>query len=142
MHAEPLATAGQQAVKRARRPRQPAPRRRTPLSAIRRFNDLVVDFARELGGVDQLSTAERELLRHAATLTLRAEQLAAAVVRCEAVDGDELIRLSGEARRILTGLRKRTAGTRKPAPDLAAYLKAKANPRPPPHDYDASGEAP
>ena len=127
MPAEALATAGQQAAKRARRPRQPAPRRRTPLSAVRRLNDLVFDFAAELGGIDRLSTVEREMVRHAAALMLRAEMMAAAVVRDEQVDGDELIRLSGEARRILTALQKRATGERKSAPDdLAAYLRAKS----------------
>lgn len=114
MH-EPVATADQSATKRARRPRQPAPKRRTPLGSIRRFNDLVIQFARDLGGVDLLTAAERELLRQAAAMSLRAEQLQAAVVQGEQVDGDELIRLSGEARRILTTLRKR-------APEQQRYV--------------------
>jgi hypothetical protein len=114
MH-EPVATADQSATKRARRPRQPAPKRRTPLGSIRRFNDLVIQFAHDLGGVDLLTATERELLRQAAAMSLRAEQLQAAVVNGEQVDGDELIRLSGEARRILTTLRKR-------APEQQRYV--------------------
>lgn len=76
-------------------------------STARRFRDLVADLAHDLGLSGPLSTAEQGLLRQAAALTLRAEQLQAAVVCGKPVDGDELIRLSGEARRIVASLRKR-----------------------------------
>lgn len=75
-------------------------------ATARRYRDLIADFARELGGTNQLTTAEQGLLRQAATLTLRAEQMAAVVVRGEAVDNGELVKLSSEARRILTSLRR------------------------------------
>jgi hypothetical protein len=55
------------------------------------------------------------LVKQAATLTLAAESRAAAIVLGEHVDGDKLIRLSGEARRILTHLSKR-AGARPAVP--------------------------
>ena len=73
----------------------------TALALRRRLNRLMREFAGDLG-VDRLTAAEIELVKHAATLTLAAESRAAASVRGEHVDGDELIRLFGEARHILT----------------------------------------
>jgi hypothetical protein len=76
----------------------------------RRFRDICRSYETEAGG--DLSEVNRDLLRQAAGLTLRAEQLQSAMVRGEAVDTDQLIRLSSTAKRILGGLsdkaRKRT----------------------------------
>lgn len=121
MHADPAAAAAQNKTKRARRPRQPAPRRRTPLASVRRFNGLVIQFARDLGGLKNLSIAEAEQVRAAAALVLRSEQLAAAVVAGELVDTGELVRLSSEARRALAALRKRAVPA-KQGPTLGEYL--------------------
>lgn len=82
-------------------------------AAARRFRDLVQAFETEIGG-EQPSELERGLIRQAAALALRAEQLQAAIVRGEAVDDDHLIRLSGEARRLVDVLKAKTA-TRKVA---------------------------
>lgn len=76
--------------------------------AARRYRDLVHLYESEIGG--ELTELERGLIKQAAALSLRSEQLQGAVVRGEAVDSDTLIRLSGEARRILTSLRKRHNG--------------------------------
>src|SRR5580704_16782309 len=95
---------GSTRTKRARRPRQSAPRRRTPLASIRRFNTLVVQFASDLGGLKALAAAEAEQVRAAAALVLRSEQLQAEVLAGELVDTGELVRLSSEARRALAAL--------------------------------------
>jgi hypothetical protein len=58
-------------------------------ATARRFRDICISY--ETGNVTEV---ERDLVRQAAGLTLRAEQLQAAIVRGEAVDNDELIRLS------------------------------------------------
>ncbi len=110
-------------AKGARRRRQPAPRCRTPLGSVRRFNNLARQFARDLGRGDlgRLPVVEREMIRQAATL-LGAEQLQAAVVAGLPVDADELIRLSSEARRILAGLQRRSSVTEPQEPTLAEYL--------------------
>jgi hypothetical protein len=73
----------------------------------RRFRDLIDAFSRDLGGMSQLSEADRSLVRQAATLTVRSEQLQAAIVRGEPVDPDELIRLTNTARRTLAGIRRK-----------------------------------
>lgn len=82
----------------------------------RRFRDLVVAFEAEVGGT--LTELERGLVRQAAAVSLKAELMQEALVRGEPVDDDALIRLSGEARRILTSLttRKRHHGSRASAP--------------------------
>jgi hypothetical protein len=85
-------------------------------ATARRFRDLIADLSREYCGEGALSTAEFGLIRQAAAMTLQAELLQARIVRGEAVNADELIRLSSEARRIMTNLRKRTRPTRIPAP--------------------------
>lgn len=77
-------------------------------SSARRFRDLVRAYEVEVGGT--LSELERGLVRQAAILSLKTEQMQECIVRGEEVDSDTLIRLSGEARRILTSLRKRHNG--------------------------------
>jgi hypothetical protein len=82
----------------------------------RRFRDLVVAFEAEVGGTGTLTELERGLVRQAAALSLKTEQMQEAIVRGETVNSDTLIRLSGEARRLLSSLRKRHHGSRAPAP--------------------------
>ena len=79
----------------------------------RRFRDLVRAFEVEIGG--NLSELERGLVRQAAVLSLKTEQMQESIVNGKDVDSDTLIRLSGEARRILTSLRKRPARDRSAA---------------------------
>ena len=61
-------------------------------------------------------------MRQAATLTVRSEQLQAAIVRREPVDPDELIHLTNTARRTLAGIRRKE----QPEPTLGDYLATKA----------------
>jgi hypothetical protein len=78
-------------------------------TSARRFRDLVNDLTAELlvglPAGTKLSTPDRSAIRQAATIVLQAEQLQAAIVRGETVDPDVLIRLSGEARRMLAAVR-------------------------------------
>jgi hypothetical protein len=98
----------------ARRPYQPRPHRRErrtnsgiplPRAAdgrsvrARRFRDLVVAFELEVGGV--LTESERAMIKQAAALTLRAEELQGDMILGKEIDNDLLIRLTGTARRIL-----------------------------------------
>ena len=61
----------------------------------RRYRRLIETFEAELGS--QLSAADAALVRQAAALTLRAEQVQADVVNGIAVDADALVRVSSEA---------------------------------------------
>jgi hypothetical protein len=68
-----------------------------------RFKRLVNSISADLGGMAALSEAERGLVRQAASLIMRAEQLQSAIARGEQVDPDELIRLTNTVRRTLAG---------------------------------------
>ncbi len=90
-------------------------------TGARRFKDLIESFSRDMGGIERLSEAEQTLVRQAASLTMRAEQLQSAIVRGEAIDPDELIRLSNTARRCLKAVQRRE----QPRPSLAEHLAKK-----------------
>jgi hypothetical protein len=98
--------ASQRAAKSPRRPRLTAPHRLTPRAAVRRFNGLVHKFTAELlsGGRRSLTVFEREMVRQAAAMVLRAEQLQAAIVSGEDVDHDALVRVTSEMRRAVGAL--------------------------------------
>jgi hypothetical protein len=90
-------------------------------TGARRFKDLIENFSRDMGGIDRLSKAEQTLVRQAASLTMRGEQLQATIVKSEPVDPDELIRLSNTARRCLEAVQRRE----QPKPSLAEHLAKK-----------------
>src|SRR4051812_3796594 len=74
----------------------------------RRFRTLLEDLSRDLGGFDQLSAAERSLVRHSACLLIEAESVQGRIMRGETdVNPDEIIRLSSETRRCLQGIKRR-----------------------------------
>jgi hypothetical protein len=90
-------------------------------SSSRRFRDLVAAFDKEIGGAK--SEIERALIRDAAALTFKAETLQADLVNGVAVDGDQLIRLTGTSKRILSDLRVRAAEHKaKPKPSLTDHI--------------------
>ena len=88
----------------------------------RRYRDLCTAFANDLGGESVLREADKALVRQAAALTVRSEEMQAALVRGDDIDDEQLTRLMNVASRTLAALRQR-----KPA-------KAKAGL----HDYLAS----
>lgn len=94
-------------------------------AGARRYRDICRSYEEEAGGA--LTEIERDLVRQAAGLTLRGEQLQAAVVRGEVVDTDQLIRISSTAKRILEAITAKAA-KRKPAPasTLADHLARRA----------------
>jgi hypothetical protein len=89
----------------------------------RRFRDLMQAYEAEIGG--DLTEVERGLVKQAAALTLRAEQMQADIVNGKAVDSDALIRISSTAKRILGAIGER-ASKRKPAavPSIHDYVAA------------------
>lgn len=94
-------------------------------AGARRFRDICRSYEEEAGGT--VSEVERDLIRQAAGLTLRAEQMQAAIVRGEPIDNDQLIRISSTAKRILEAISAKAA-KRAPAeqPNLKDYLASKA----------------
>jgi hypothetical protein len=93
-------------------------------SLARRFRDLVESFEADLGG-PSLTEVERGLIRQAAALTLRSEQLQADMVNGQPVDGDQLIRLTGTAKRILQAITVKASKRKPSAPTLADYAAQK-----------------
>ena len=89
-------------------------------ASARRYRYLCRAFEEELGG--SLNEVELGLVKQAATLTLRAEQMQSAVVRGEMVDSDQLIRLSSTSKRILTSLAEKSSKRKPPTPTLADHI--------------------
>jgi hypothetical protein len=91
----------------------------------RRFRDISANYEAEFGG--NISELERDLIREAAGLTPRAEQLQGAIVRGEPISNDELVRISSTAKRLLETIRGK-AGQRKPArPTFSEYVASVAS---------------
>jgi hypothetical protein len=93
-------------------------------AGARRYRYLVSSYSDEIG--TDPTESERALIRQAASLQLRIEQLQVRVVRGEDVSADEIIRLSSEHRRLLSLLQGK-ADSAKPAAPAAIdqYLKDK-----------------
>lgn len=81
-------------------------------ATARRFRDLVRSYESEF---ESTSEADRNLIRQAALLALKSEQLQAAVVRGEPVDADTLTKLAGQSRRVVGDLRRKAEASA-PAP--------------------------
>jgi hypothetical protein len=99
--------------------------------AARRFRDLTMGFADQLGGLGRLNEAERSLVRSAASLTIMAEKLQAAAASGEAVDNEALTRVSNSQARVLATLRRGRPTPRSETPSLSADMASRpASPLP------------
>lgn len=89
----------------------------------RRFRDLQISYATDLGGPDKLTEAQRTLIAQAATLQIQAERVQAEVLRGGNINVEQLTRLANSATRILTrlGLKRERPDT---TPSLSDYLAA------------------
>ena len=106
-------------------------------SSARRFRDLVRAYKTECGG--NLTEVERGLIRQAAALTFKAESLQSDLVNGNPVDGDQLIRLTGTAKRILTAIGEKASKRGRPSgPSLSDYLARKATEKAAASDGDAA----
>jgi hypothetical protein len=87
----------------------------------RRYRDVAIALADDLGGQDKLSEPSKILVRQAAALTVQVEALQTKIVSGEDVNLEQLTRLSNVLGRILQrlGLRKPRA---RPASPLAAHF--------------------
>jgi hypothetical protein len=89
----------------------------------RRWRDLVMAHARDLGGADALSEAQSSLVRRVATIEIELEQLEGKLSKGEAVDLDGYTRAASHLRRILETLG--IARKMKTVPNLKEYLAGK-----------------
>lgn len=87
----------------------------------RRFRDLVADFAADLGGADVLTVADWSLIRQAAIVTVEAETMQAALLNDQAIDRNDLVRLTNASARILGVLRSKPRT--KPVETLQEYIE-------------------
>jgi hypothetical protein len=87
---------------------------------------LVRELADDLG-FDRVTLAERTALKQLATLNLQIEIMQERIIRGEALESDELIRLASESRRMLNRLRRR-AGERRAQVPLREQLAREAEP--------------
>jgi hypothetical protein len=87
----------------------------------RRYRDVAIALADDLGGQDRLSEPSKILVRQAAALTVQVETLQTKIVSGEDVNLEQLTRLSNVLGRTLQrlGLRKPRA---RPASPLAAHF--------------------
>jgi hypothetical protein len=76
--------------------------------SARRYRDLCIALADDLGGQDKLSEPTRILVRQAAAISVQLESLQSKIVAGEAVDTELLVRLSNVQARTLArlGLKK------------------------------------
>jgi hypothetical protein len=74
----------------------------------RRYRDLCMSLADDLGGAPSLTEAQRALVRQAAAMIVQSERMQSDVLRGEIVDCEQLTRLANAATRILSrlGLRR------------------------------------
>jgi hypothetical protein len=94
-------------------------------AAARRYRDLTISLADDLGGASSLMEAQRALVRQAAAMIVQSEKLQGEVLRGEIVDCEQLTRLANAATRILSRLGlKRTV--RHPPSRLDAMLNGAA----------------
>jgi hypothetical protein len=79
--------------------------------AARRYRDICIALADDLGGQDKLSEPTKILVRQAAALTVQTEALQSKIVAGEDVDTEQLVRLSNVQSRTLArlGLKKAQA---------------------------------
>jgi hypothetical protein len=91
-------------------------------AGARRFRDLIAAYSADLG--DNLSESDMAMVRTAAALTLKSEQMQAALAAGENVDSDALIRLAGTTRRSLQAISAKVADKKPTGPTLAEYWDA------------------
>jgi hypothetical protein len=92
----------------------------------RRFRDLIAAYTAEIGGV--LTEFEKAMVKQAAALAIQSEVLQAAVINGEAVDADNMIRISSEVRRILDALAEKASKRKPSTPTLTEYLANRETP--------------
>ena len=129
---ELTATEGGREKPRAKRPRSAVTSGRAmfvngdPNSAwARRFHDLAVAHASDLGGADRLSSSQLSLICRCAAIQCEIERLEAKLSRGELVDLDVFTRTASHLRRIFEtlGIERRP---RNVTPKLSEYLNGEA----------------
>jgi hypothetical protein len=93
-------------------------------AGARRFRDLIRAYEDEVGGT--LTESEMALVRQSAALTMQAEAMQADLVNGLAVDADQLIRISGTAKRLLGAISAKAADRKPVGQTLQEYAAQRA----------------
>lgn len=91
-------------------------------AAGRRYRDLCMSYADDLGGADRLTTAQEATIRQLAGVTVEAERLQARIVQGDEVDHEQLVRLSNLQARMIAQLGLRQKKPDEVVPSLAELL--------------------
>jgi hypothetical protein len=91
-------------------------------ASARRFRDLQIAYAGDLGGPENLGEAQRALIAQTATLQVQAERVQAAVLRGEQIDAEQLTRLANSVARNLVRLGLKGNNRRDTTPSLADII--------------------
>lgn len=91
-------------------------------AAGRRYRDLCMSYADDLGGADKLTTAQEATIRQLAGVTVEAERLQARIVQGDEVDHEQLVRLSNLQARMIAQLGLRQKKADEVVPSLAELL--------------------
>jgi hypothetical protein len=94
----------------------------------RRYRDIVMSFADDLGGAVGLTEAQRALVFQAASLVVQSEAMASAAIRGELVDAEQTTRVANTLSRVVSRLEKMRLQRRARASSfsVADYLELKA----------------
>lgn len=93
----------------------------------RRFRDLCVSFAEDMGGADGLTEPQRALIRQVSAVTVESEKLQASIVKGEDVDPENLVRLNNLQARLIKQLNIKPGSAKgRPRLSLKEKLAAKA----------------
>ena len=84
-----------------------------------------MSFADELGGEAALCEADKAMVRLAAAMTVQSETLQASIVRGDAVDQEQFVRVTNSLTRALGKIRQK--GSPAPAPALRDYLASRSS---------------
>ena len=101
----------------------------------KRFQLLLGGFAAEF---ESFTEPDKCLIRNAAFLVLKCEDMQARPIRGKPVDGDEVIRLSGQLNRSMSALKRRQAADVPTAPSIASHWDANHEEN---DDNDEGGQA-
>jgi hypothetical protein len=89
----------------------------------RRYRDLCRAYEAEAGG--GLSVIGRTLIKQAASLTVRCEQMQADLLNGKPVSCDEIVRMPSEIRRILAAVTNKPGRNQAAMPSLQDYIASK-----------------
>jgi hypothetical protein len=94
---------------------------------VRRLRDLIELHVQDLGGEDNLSEAEKSIIRRASTLTVELERLELQFARADGADPEALdlySRTAGNLRRLLEAVGLQRRAKHMDPPDPLAYARA------------------